>query len=222
MLEQYAFYILAAGAFLGLVGFFWLVRRAFQVSKLWGFGVLFIFPLGLWFLFRHGRRAVGPAIVLILAAITIATPYGMSYYERHFVPDKPFEQQVHGEARLTLTGLKDFDYATLRDRTDLVVLQMANPNVDDQTLTNLSGLIHLRKLDVSDSKITDDGLALIASLPALEELHLARTQISDEGFQKHLAGKESLLKLDLTGTSIKGKTKRDWKKARPDARQYVD
>jgi hypothetical protein len=51
---------------------------------------------------------------------------------------------------------------------------------------------------------------------------LARTHITDEGFKAHLASKESLLKLDLTGTEIKGKTKRDWKNAKPDQREYVD
>ena len=222
MLEQYAFYILAAAAALGLIGFFWLVVRAFQVRKLWGFGVLFIFPLGILFLMRHGRRAIGPMLVLILAGLTAAAPFGLSYYERHFVPDQPFEQKVDGENRLTLTGLKDFDYSTLQGRKDLVVLQMANPDVDDRTLGYLAGMDRLRRLDVRDSKISDEGLALIAALPVLEELYLSRTHISDEGFTKHLAGKQSLLKLDLTGTEVKGKTKRDWKKARPDEREYVD
>jgi hypothetical protein len=222
MLEQYAFYVLAAAVALGLIGFFWLVVRAFQVRKLWGFGVLLIFPLGILFLMRHGRRAIGPMVVLILAGLTAAAPFGLSYYERHYVPLQPFEQRVDGEMRLTLTGLKDFDYSTLQGRTDIIVLQMGNPDVDDHTLSYLTGMNRLRTLDVNDSKITDEGLAVIAGLPALQELRLARTPITDEGFQKHLAGKQSLLKLNLTGTDVKGKTKRDWKKARPEERDYVD
>ncbi len=104
----------------------------------------------------------------------------------------------------------------------IVVLQMANPDVNDQTLGYLSGMTRLRKLDVSDSQISDAGLALIASMPLLEELYLARTHITDEGFQKHLAPKESLHKLDLTGTEIKSKTKRAWKNAQAEVREYVD
>lgn len=222
MLETYAFYVLVAAAAIGAFGFFWLVVRAFHTRVWWGLGVLFIPPLGLWFLARHFRKAVGPAVLLILAAITAAAPYGVSYYERHFVPAKPFEQVVQGESRLTLTGLKNFDYSTLQSKPGLVVLQMANPDVDDRTLAFLVGMDQLRTLDVSNSQITDEGLRTIARLPQLQELYLARTHITDDGFKEHLASKESLLKLDLTGTEIKSKTKRDWKKAKADQREYVD
>ena len=79
----------------------------------------------------------------------------------------------------------------------------------------------LRELDLSDTKVTDEGLAVLAELPHLEELRLARTAITDAGFQKHLSGKTSLRKLDLTGTKVKGKTKREWKKAK-EGREYLD
>src|SRR5262249_31993449 len=143
-------------------------------------------------------------------------------YERHFIPLKPYEQVVDGELRITLTGLKDFDYASLRDRRQTVVLQMANGDVDDRTLEYLQGMDQLRKLDLSGTQITDEGLVAVAALPQLQELYLARTKITDEGFQKHLFSKESLRRLDLTATEVKGKTKRDWKKSRPTEREYVD
>jgi hypothetical protein len=222
MLERYAFYVVVVAALLAAISFFWLVARAFRVHWAWGLGVLLIPPTGIFFLLRHGRQAIGPIILFLVAGLTAAAPYGVSYYERHFVPLKPYEQRVDGELRLTLTGLTDFDYATLQGRHDIVVLQMANGNVDDHTLSYLTGMEHLRKLDVSDSGITDDGLATIAKLPQLQELYLARTHITDDGFQKHIMPMESLLKLNLTGTEIKGKTKREWKKARPDEREYVD
>jgi hypothetical protein len=221
MLEHYAFYVLVAAAAIGAIGFFWLVARAFAQRFLWGLGVLFIPPVGIFFLIRHFQKAKGPTALILLAAVTAAAPYGLSYYERHFVPLKPFEQVVDGELRITLTGLKDFDYSTLQTQRDIVVLQMANADVDDRTLGYLVGMDRLRSLDVSGSQISDEGLRILASLPQLQELHLARTHISDDGFREQLGTKESLLKLDLTGTEVKGKTKRDWKKAKPE-REYVD
>src|SRR5262249_43486944 len=139
----------------------------------------------------------------------------------HFIPLGPHERRVDGELRITLTGLKDFDYATLTSRPDTAVLQMANDDVTDRTLEKLKGMAQLHSLDVSGTQIRDEGLRIVAELPRLRELRLARTKITDEGFKKYLAPKESLLKLDLTGTAVKGKTKRDWRKARPE-RDYVD
>jgi hypothetical protein len=215
--------VLVAAVTIAAIAYFWLIVRAFETRIWWGLGVLLFPPLGgVLFLIRHLRSAKGPALLFLLAAAAAATPFGWSYYERHFVPDKPFEQVVQGESRLTITGLKNFDYATLQSKPALVVLQMANPDVNDQTLAYLSGMNQLRTLDVGDSQITDEGLRTVAKLPQLQELRLARTHITDEGFKAHLASKESLLKLDLTGTEIKGKTKRDWKNAKPDQREYVD
>lgn len=221
MLEQYGFFMLVTAGLLALIGWVWLIVRAFRQRLLWGLAVLFFPPAILLFLVPYHRKAVGPLVLLLLAFLIGATPYALSYYERHFVPLKPFEQVVDGERRITLTGLKDFDYSTLKGSPDVVVLQMANPDVTDATLGYLQGMDRLRKLDVADTQITDQGLRSIASLPHLEELYLGRTKITDAGFQESLGPKESLLKLDLTGTQVKGKTKRDWKKAKPD-REYVD
>ena len=207
---------------MALIAFLWVVVRAFRQRALRGFGVMFVPPIWFAFLYRHFNKAAAPTILLVLAAITGATPYAVSYYERHFVPPKAYEQIIDGERRITLTGMENFDYSTLRSTPDIVVLQMANPEVGDATLSFLVGMDRLRKLDVSDSEITDEGLRILAGLPQLQELHLARTHVTDEGFREHLAGKESLLKLNVTGTQIKGKTLRDWKKAKPDQREYVD
>jgi Leucine Rich repeat len=222
MLERYAFFVLVAAAVMGILGFLWLVTRAFRQRALWGFGVLLMPPVGFLFLYRHFGKAAAPTILMVLAAITGATPYAVSYYERHFVPPKPYEQIVDGELRITLTGMQNFDYSTLRSHPDLVVLQMANADVGDATLSYLAGMDRLRALDINDSEITDEGLRSLATLPRLQELNLARTHISDDGFRTHLGSKESLLKLNVTGTDIKGKTLRDWKKAKPDMRDYVN
>jgi hypothetical protein len=222
MLEEYALYVIALGALLGVLGFVWLIVRAFRQRVLWGIGLILFPPLGLVFIWRHFGKAVGPVLMLVLAGVVAVAPYAVSFYERHFVPLQPYEQLVDGELRITLTGLKDFDYATLRQKPQAVVLQMANPDVDDRTLENLKGMDRLGELDLSGTQITDEGLAIVAALPQLKKLRIARTKITDEGFRKHLFSKESLVHLDLTSTEVKGKTKREWKKQKPDEREYVD
>lgn len=222
MLEQYALYTVALGVLLGVLGFLWLVVRAFKQTVLWGLGVVVFPPAGLIFIWRHFSKAAGPFFMLVLSGVLIAAPYAASYYERHFVPLKPYEQMVDGELRITLTGLTNFDYATLREKPQTVVLQMANSDVDDQTLENLKGMDQLAELDLNGTQITDQGLAIVATLPRLKTLRIARTKITDEGFRQHLGSKESLLHLDLTGTEVKGKTKREWKKQKPEDREYVD
>jgi hypothetical protein len=222
MLEKYAFYILLAGILLALIGYIWLLVCAFRVRLLWGFATLLFPPALLLFLYRHHARARRALLVLLLAGILLAAPFAMSYYERHFIPLGPHERLVDGELRITLTGLQGFDYSTLRPRPNAAVLQMANRDVTDQTLEYLQGMDRLYSLDLNGTQITDEGLKILAGLPALRELRLARTKITDEGFKKFLIDKESLLKLDLTGTAVKGKTKRDWKKVRPEEREYVD
>lgn len=219
--ENIGFFLIAYSFVIGVIGYLWLMARAFRVRVLWGLG-LFIPLLAPVFIWRHFRKVRGPVFLLLLAAVVFATPYGLNYYETHFVPLKPHERIVNGELRVTLTGLKDFDYSTLRDRPDIVVLQMANEDVDDRTLEYLRGMDRLRTLDLSGARVTDEGLRVLADLPRLQELRLARTKITDEGFQKYLGPKESLRKVDLTGTGVKGKTKRDWKKRKPEEREFVD
>jgi hypothetical protein len=223
MLETYGFFAIVAGLVLLAIGHTWLVVRAYRRTSFGRALLLFLFPpAALVFIPRHFSAVRGPTLLLLAAVVLIATPYAASYYERHFVPLEPFEQIVDGELRITLTGLTDYDYAKLGSRRDVAVLQMANADVDDRTLEHLRGLDRLRNLDLGDTKITDAGLRTVAALPALAELRLNRTAITDEGFKQHLAAKESLLKLDLTGTAVTGKTKRDWKKQKPDVREYVD
>jgi len=220
-IEKLGLYFMIGALALLIVGWMWLLVAAFKVGKLWGLGVLLLPPLALVFIPGHFRRARGPCAVLLLGLIVAAVPYGVNYYHQHFVDLGPREKMVDGELHLTLTGWDQKDYSVLRYRRRVVVLQMANADVDDQTLSYLDGLELLRELDLSDTHISDEGLAILARLPSLQKLRLERTQISDEGFHKYLAAKESLKKLDLTGTAVKSKSKRDWKKAQ-DGRDYVD
>jgi hypothetical protein len=221
MLEKYGFYVLAAGVAVVAIGWLWLLVRAFRQRFLWGLGVLVVPPLALVFVKKHWRKALAPVLVLLLGGVVIATPYAVSFYEQHHRNLGPRERIVDGELHVTLTGWDRDDYSVLQGLPSVVVLQMANPDVDDATLEYLRGMESLRELDLNDTVVTDKGLQVLAGLPRLAELRLARTKITDEGFQKYLAAKESLTRLDLTGTPVKGKTKRDWKKAQ-DGREYLD
>jgi len=221
MLEEYAFFVLLAGLVVGVLGFFWLVIAAFKVSKRWGFAVLLFPPCAIVFVPRHFRKSVAPLIVLLISGVLLGAPYAINYYHEKFASLGPREKLVNGDLHITLTGWDGADYSFLETKRTAVVLQMANANVTDETLNHLRGMDQLRELDLNDTQVTDEGLAIVAELPRLEELRLARTSISDEGFRKHLRTKGSLLKLDLTGTNVKGKSKRAWKKAKA-GRDYLD
>ena len=199
MLEAYGLWFLLAGMVLGAVGYLWLLVRAFKQTIFWGLGLLIFPPLALFFIARYFHRVRGPILVMLVAMIVFATPYGMSYYAEHFIKLAPYEQRIDGELRITLTDLKDFDYAVLTTHPDTAVLQMANEDVTDRTLEYLKDMTQLRSLDLNGTQITDQGLRTLAQLPRLRELRLARTKISDDGFKEYLAPKESLLKVDLTG-----------------------
>jgi hypothetical protein len=221
MLEKYGFYALMAAGFLIAVAYVWLLIRAFRQHWAWGLTCLLFPPVLLLFMDRHWNRAHAPVWLFFCGLLVAAVPLGVSIYEQYFPDLSPREKQVDGETHLTLTGSNQKDYSTLSTKKYLSVLQMANPDVTDQTLEYLKGMDQLKELDLNSTQVTDEGLIILAELPSLESLRLARTKITDEGFKKHLASKESLKKLDLTGTEVKSKTIRDWKKAKPD-RDYLD
>jgi hypothetical protein len=220
MLEKYSLYVLLLSLALAVVGSLWLLAVAFKERVIWAIALLFVLP-ALVFVVLHWRKARPPVLVLLLAGVLGAAPYGVNYYNKRFPDLGPREKLVNGERHITLTGWDRTDYPLLQYKPDVVVLQMANPDVNDDTLNYVRGMNQLRELDLNDTKVTDEGLAVLAELPRLEDLRLARTAITDEGFQKYLAAKESLRKLDLTGTKVKGKSKRDWKKAKA-GREYLD
>lgn len=222
--ETHVSYLVLSGLLLLVVGLVWLVVAAARTHWSWLVGMLV--PgvnviVGLVFAVRHTDRARWPLRVLLLAVILAGGPIVANRVAQRFLDLGPREKIVDGELHITVTGWDQDDYSILQNRLATVVLQMANPDVTDATLQYLRGMTSLRSLDLNDTGITDDGLAVLANLPALEELRLARTKITDDGFRAHLAGKESLRHLDLTGTPVKGKTKRAWLKARP-GRKLLD
>ena len=151
-----------------------------------------------------------------LAVLMITAPIAVNSVMTRVVSLGPLNKIVAGERHLTLTGWDRHDYSVITQFPDTVVLQMANSDVNDDTLMLLVGLNRLRELDLNDSQITDAGLVEISKLPNVHDLRLARTKITDEGFRQYLLSKESLMNLDLTATSVASKTVREWKAAKPD------
>jgi Leucine-rich repeat (LRR) protein len=130
----------------------------------------------------------------------------------------PLERTVGGELHLTLTGWDRKDYSVLRQKPHVVVLQMANPDVEDQTLGYLAGMDRLRELDLNGSKVTDAGLKELRSLPNLESLRLKDTAVTDAGFRESLGTMDSLKQLDLRGTRVSREVVQSWKDAKPGRR----
>ncbi|GIW88132.1 MAG: hypothetical protein KatS3mg108_2456 [Isosphaeraceae bacterium] len=217
--EQYAALVLILGLILLTAGYVWLVGRGFRLKVGWGLALLAPpwIPQAIWFAARHRRSARAPFVVMFVGVLLLAVPYVLNVVNRAYGALEPFEQVVSGERHLTLTGWARTDYAgTIRSRPDVVVLQMANPDVDDATLEALEGLERLRELDLNGTAITDAGLAAVARLPALESLRLADTAIMDGGFREHLFQLERLRELDLRRTAVKSATVREWRKGRPE------
>lgn len=221
MIEKYLAFVLALGAGLGLIALLWLVVRAFRTHLAWGLGCLLFPPVAVLFGVIYFRRSTGPLILLLAAAILTGGTIGLGSYLTYHPSLGPREKLVDGELHLTLTGWDRADYSLLQTKLDTVVLQMANPDVTDETLQYLEGMSRLRELDLNDSQITDAGLPLLSRLPALQILRLRKTRVTDQGFREHLAGKSALLELDLRQTEVTSKTLRTWKAENKNQRKYL-
>jgi hypothetical protein len=219
MWENLGPYFHGAGAALVAVGFLMLVAAAFRYHILWGLGTLLVVPVP-FFVLRHFRRSISPVLVILLGVAVVVAPFVINKLHLTTAEEKPIEKIVEGEPTLTVTGLKDFDYATLRDKPYLEVLQMANDDVTDQTLEHLKGLKKLYKLDLSNTQITDDGLPVLQVLPKLTVLLLNGTKVSDEGVRKNIFPIESLTELSLMRTKVTKKTRDEWRAAK-DGRKVV-
>ena len=183
-----------------------------------------IFSLG-WFALRlilvkigrrKGSRLRTPLWLLLISLLMTSVPIAVNSALARFNTLGPLNKIVAGERHLTLTGWGRHDYSTIVAYPDTIVLQMANSDVTDETLSYLAEMNQLRELDLNNSLVTDVSLDAISKRPKLRDLRLARTKITDEGFRQHLMDKESLTKLDLTGTSVASKTVREWKAINPE------
>lgn len=212
-MEEYLFYVLIAGAVFVAIAAIWLLIAAFRQHFAWGLSSLLVPPVLLIFACCHWARARRPLALALFGAVVLAAPYAVNRLRQHFIDYGPREKVVGGELHITLTGWdrSPSEYAGLRDRPDVVVLQMANPDVTDETLDYLAGMTLLRELDVNDTKISDAGLAKLSQLPSLQTLRLKGTAITDGGFREHLLPLDRLRELDLRGTDVTGATVREWK-----------
>jgi hypothetical protein len=209
------------GFTLAAAGYVWLLHRAFAANQLWGTVIFFLPPLTPVYLLVSLRRTWGPLLVLLLGAAVIAAPHAIKYYQHEYVDLGERLRDVEGEQHVTLTGWDRKDYALLERLPDTVVLQMANPDVTDETLKYLGGMGRLRELDLNDTQVTDAGLKLIAQLPKLQRLRLRNTRITDAGFRESLMPLTALRNVDVTGTTVKGSTLRQWKKEQT-GREYLN
>ncbi len=188
-------------------------------AALAGAGLALAVVAVLWLLARSlGKetrpRVRRPVLLFVVALVLVALPFAVNVFAPRLVDQGARERVVEGESHVTLTDSSQKDYSVLRDKPQTVVLQMANPDVNDATLENLKGMTQLRELDLSNSGVTDAGLAALEGLP-LERLRLARTKVTDAGFKDYLARIDTLLMLDLSGTAVSAETIDAWKKSKP-------
>ncbi len=208
-----AIYLLGAALVILLIAWIWLIIRAGQVHTGWGLATLLLAPIGVpAFVLACWRRARAPFFLGLLGLLLAGAAFGLTHYSQR-VDLGPYETVENGQRHLTLTGWDRDDYSLLANQKDLVVLQMANPDVTDATLQLLKGMDRLEELDLGGTKITDDGLSILAQLPDLRVLRIPDTAISDAGFDRHLAPLKSLRQLDVRHTAITSQAIQKWKDA---------
>jgi hypothetical protein len=217
--------LLFGGLFLLVIGLLWLVVQAWRSSGVVPAALLLLTtPLGpLIYGLIHFQKSLKPLVLVLSGLLIGAAPFAYSHGLELLLGLGERERIVAGERHLVLTGWDRPDYSILTSRTDVVVLEIGNPNVDDQTLKLLLPLTKLRELTLNDSVISDEGLKLLRQLPALESLRVARTKITKEGVGDFLADPPAKLKeLDVSGNSIPASALRKWKNQEPEIRRYVN
>jgi len=219
-MEKLSFFLTLAGFTVAAAGYVWLLWHTFRVSEPWGM-ILFFLPVTVpLYVLVHLRRAWAPALLILLGAGVVASPHGIRLYQQRFLDLGERQAIVDGELHVTLTGWNRKDYSLLEMIPNAVVLQMANSDVTNETLSHLKGMNSLRELDLNDTQVSDAGLKQLSELPKLQQLRLRNTSISDDGFRDSIAPLESLRNVDVTGTKVTSKTLRAWKNAKP-GREYL-
>ena len=77
-------------------------------------------------------------------------------------------------------------------------LNVGHTCLEDETLGKLCGVLSLRRLDISNSKITDEGFQYISTMDSLIELVSAWNVVSNVGV-RHLFSLKKLTKLNVIG-----------------------
>lgn len=238
--EKYGLYVLIAGLVLIVLAWFALVRRAFGQGIGWGLFVLLVIGIP-FFILLHFPRAKGPTIVFLVGVGLIGGTFGVNHYIANYISFGPRDKIVNGERHVTLTGWNgvasvplpwaqnnpesgvelETSYAILKNMPDIVVLQMANPDVTDETLDYLAGMDKLEELDLNDTQVTDEGLKKLSNLPKLRVLRIRKTPVTDQGFRDHMFEKPTLLEVDARETAIASKTLRAWKEEKILVRKFL-
>lgn len=194
---EYTFYVGVVSLIIGLLLFVvqTIALRLFRASpeRVW---TLRIFPAVL--------ISIGIIGLTLPAAVTRLAPIDLGKHEA----------RVDGERHVTLTGWDQTDYSILARMPDIVVLQMANPDVTDQTLGYLTEMKLLRELDVAGSQISDAGLAKLSGLTKLQKLIVSRTKVTDSGLGPLLEKLPELKQLDIRETGVTPAVLRPWLKAK--------
>ena len=194
-----------------------LLVAAFRTRVWWGLGILVFPPVAIAYFAKHSRQSLIPSLVMFFGVVMAAGP--PIYTKLRPLDLGPRAPIVNGVLHVTLTGWDQKDYSVLRHYPSAVVLQMANPDVTDETLIELKGLNQLRELDLNGSQVTDAGLkTLVQELPALETLKLSRTAVTDVGMTESISRLESLKRLDLRGTKVSVEVVKAWREAKPSRR----
>lgn len=183
-----------------------------------GVGVLLLALL--WFLsnlFRSRKQYLFPFFLAMIGGVIALSPV---MYTRivSTVDLGERERIVDGELHLTLTGWDRKGYEFLAYKPEIVVLQMANGDVTDETLDYLKSQTKLKTLDVNGSQITDAGLTVLSQLKSLQTLRLRGARISDAGLKNLLASLPDLKQLDLQQTKISQELTDSWKNEKPGRR----
>lgn len=202
MFETYAAGILLLGLVSVLVAMTWLFLLAIRWRLVW-------------------QKARLPLLLLAIGTVTVMGTIATNRLIVANIGLGPLETKVGAERHITLTGWDATDYGLLKHVPDVVVLQMANNDVTDETLNYLVGMAQLKELDLNDSQITDAGLEILAQLPSLEIIRIRRTMVTDRGFGAWLAAKESLIQIDARDTAISSKSLRDWKALDKERRHFL-
>jgi len=207
-IERYLPAIFLVGVAFTTLGALVLLVQAFRQRWWWGLLLIVFPPAALVFVVKHPRKSAVAAGMIgfgtLLAAVTPAIN------RLTLVDLGPLERRVDGELHLTLTGWDRKDYSVLRGKPETVVLQMANPDVDDRTLENLAGMTLLRELDLNGTLVGDAGLRNLRPLQKLETLRLRDTRVTDAGLRESLFAIGSLKRLDLRGTSVGPEAVKEW------------
>src|SRR4051794_25322318 len=125
---------------LGVFAYLWLIVKAFGVHAGWGIAVLLFAPAALLFVPLNWKAGRAPAALFVFACVLFAG----GFVAGQFIETRdPRVKMVDGEKHITLTHAKGDEAALLKKNQDVVVLQMAECDVNDETLAAVAGLSEL-------------------------------------------------------------------------------